>query len=113
MVDLDKIEHIYIIPGVTDMRLGIFGLRKLIIEMFELEPNSLYMFCSKNRNQVKLIESSDYSIWLYQNKLVHGRFIWPMDGEKSELTREQLKLIIEGSGLIDSIENKGKKVSFF
>lgn len=113
MVDLEKIEHIFIIPGITDMRLGIFGLRKLLIETSGLESNSLYMFCSKNRNQIKLIENSDSSIWLYQNKLIHGKFMWPMTGEKSELTKDQLKWIIEGSGLVDSIENKGKKVSFF
>lgn len=113
MVDLKNIEHIYIFPGLTDMRLGIFGLRKLISETSKLETNSLYIFCSKNRNQVKLIEISDSSIWLYQNKLVHGKFLWPKIGEKTELTRNQLKMIIEGSGLVDSIENKGKKTSYF
>ena len=113
MVDLKNIEHIYIFPGLTDMRLGIFGLRKLISETSKLETNSLYIFCSKNRNQVKLIEISDSSIWLYQNKLVHGKFLWPKIGEKTELTRNQLKMIIEGSGLVDLIENKGKKTSYF
>ena len=113
MVDLKNIEHIYIFPGLTDMRLGIFGLRKLISETSKLQTNSLYIFCSKNRNQVKLIEISDSSIWLYQNKLVHGKFLWPKIGEKTELTRNQLKMIIEGSGLVDSIENKGKKTSYF
>lgn len=113
MVDLKNIEHIYIFPGLTDMRLGIFGLRKLISETSKLETNSLYIFCSKNRNQVKLIEISDSSIWLYQNKLVHGKFLWPKIGVKTELTRNQLKMIIEGSGLVDSIENKGKKTSYF
>lgn len=113
MVDLEKVQHIYIFPGVTDMRLGIFGLRKLVMEIATLETNSLYIFCSKNRNQVKLIETSDSSTWLYQNKLVHGRFLWPTVGEKSELTKEQLKLIVEGAGLVGSIENRGKKTSFF
>ena len=113
MVDLENIEHIYIFPGLTNMRLGIFCLRKLIIETSKLEPNSLYIFCSKNRKQVKLIEILDSSIWLYQNKLVQGKFLLPMVGEKSELTKKQLKLIIEGSGLVDSIEKKGKKNHIF
>ena len=113
MIELKNIEHIYIFPGLTDMRLGIFGLRKLIIETSELESNSLYIFCSKNRNQVKIIEVNDSSIWLYQNKLYHGKFLWPKEGEKSELTKDQLKWIIEGSGLVDSIENKGKKTSYY
>ena len=33
MIELNNIEHIYIFPGLTDMRLGIFGLRKLIIDL--------------------------------------------------------------------------------
>lgn len=113
MIELKNIEHVFIFPGLTDMRLGIFGLRKLIAETSQLEVNSLYMFCSKNRNQVKIIEITDSSIWLYQNKLIHGKFMWPKVGEKSELSKEQLKYIIDGSGLIDSIENKGKKTSFY
>lgn len=113
MVDLEKVQHIYIFPGMTDMRLGIFGLRKLIIEIATLETNSLYIFCSRNRNQVKLIETTESSTWLYQNKLVHGKFLWPTIGEKSELSKDQLRMIIEGAGLVGSIETKGKKIAFF
>ena len=54
MIDLSKIDHIYIYPGLTDMRLGMFGLRKKILENSELELASLYMFCSMSRNQIKI-----------------------------------------------------------
>lgn len=108
MIDLTKIEHIFIYPGLTDMRLGMFGLRKKILETSELEMNALYMFCSMNRNQIKIIEITNSSTWLYQNKLIHGKFIWPMKGDKAEL-----KLIIEGVGLIKSIENKNNNISLF
>lgn len=113
MIDLSKIEHIYIYPGLTDMRLGMFGLRKKILENSELVIGSLYMFCSMNRNQIKIIEVTNSSTWLYQNKLVHGKFIWPMKGDKAELSKDELKLIIEGAGLIKSIENIGKNISLF
>ena len=113
MVDLNKIEHIYIYPGLTDMRLGIFGLRKKILETPEIEINSLYMFCSMSRNQIKIIEATNSSTWLYQNKLIHGKFVWPMKGDKAELTKGELKLIIEGAGLIKAIEHKGEKISLF
>ena len=113
MIDLSKIEHIYIYPGLTDMRLGIFGLRKRIMETSDIKEHSLYMFCSMKRNQIKIIEATATSIWLYQNKLIRGKFMWPMRGDKTELSREQLKLIIEGSGLIKSIEHKGEEISLF
>ena len=113
MIDLTKIEHIYIYPGLTDMRLGIFGLRKKTLENSTLEINSLYMFCSMNRNQIKVIEVTASSAWLYQNKLMHGKVIWSTKGDKVGLTIEELKLIIEGAGLIKSIENKGQNISLF
>lgn len=113
MIDLSKIEHIYIYPGLTDMRLGIFGLRKKILETSELEVNALYMFCSMSRNQIKIIEVTNSSTWLYQNKLLHGKFIWPMKGNKAILTKDELRLIIEGAGLIKSIEHKGDNISLF
>ncbi len=113
MVDLSKIEHIYIYPGLTDMRLGIFGLRTKILETAELEVGSLYMFCSKSGNQIKILEITNSSTWLYQNKLIHGKFIWPMKGDKAELSKEELKLIIDGAGLIKSIEHKGENISLF
>lgn len=113
MIDLAKVEHIYIYPGLTDMRLGIFGLRKKILETSDLETNSLYMFCSMSRNQIKIIEVTNSSTWLYQNKLIHGKFVWPTKGDKAELSKEELKLIIEGAGLIESIENKGQNIALF
>lgn len=113
MVDLNKIEHIYIYPGLTDMRLGIFGLRKKILETSEMEINSLYMFCSMSRNQIKIIEATNSSTWLYQNKLIHGKFAWPMKGDRAELTKGELKLIVEGAGLIKAIEHRGEKISLF
>lgn len=66
-----------------------------------------------NRNQIKIIEITNSSTWLYQNKLIHGKFIWPMKGDKAELTKDELKLIVEGAGLIKSIENKGNHISLF
>ena len=113
MIDLSKIKHIYIYPGLTDMRLGIFGLRKRILETGEIENHSLYVFCSMKRNQIKVIEVNDSSIWLYQNKLIHGKFMWPVKGDISTLTKDELKLIIEGAGLIKSIEHKGEATSLF
>lgn len=42
MIHLDKIKSIYIYPGTTDFRNGIYGLRKLIGP--EMETQCLYIF---------------------------------------------------------------------
>ena len=78
-----------------------------------MEINSLYMFCSMSRNQIKIIEATNSSTWLYQNKLIHGKFAWPMKGDRAELTKGELKLIVEGAGLIKAIEHRGEKISLF
>lgn len=114
MIGLDNIKHIFIYPKLMDMRLGIYGLRKKIIETENtIEMNSLYMFCSKSMNQIKILEVNLSSTWLYQNKLIKGKFIWPEKGDKSEISKEDLKLIIEGSALIKRIEQLDENISLF
>ena len=65
MVDLNEIKHIYIFPGIAEMRLGIYGLRKKLIESEgEIKPDSIYLFCGKSKNQIKMIQTNEQSIWL-------------------------------------------------
>lgn len=115
MIDLSDIKHIYIYPGKTDMRLGIFGLRKLLLEENQnIEEDALFLFCGVSRNTIKVVHCTNNSIWLYQNKLVKGKFLWPERGDKSQITKEQLKLIFLGISFVKSIENKQtKSVDFY
>ena len=114
MVDLSGIEHLYIFPGVTDMRLGIYGLRKILIGIEgEIKTDSIYLFCGKSKNQIKMIQTNEQSIWLYQNKLIKGKFAWPEKGDKTDLNREQLLMILNCMSLISEIENKGKHFSMY
>lgn len=39
--------------------------------------------------------------------------MWPTKGSKAELNKEELRLIIDESGLIKFIEHKGEIVSLF
>lgn len=114
MVDLSEIKHIYIFPGITDMRLGIYGLRKRLIEIEgEIKSDSIYLFCGKSKNQIKIIQTNEQSIWLYQNKLVKGKFAWPEKGKKTDLNKEQLIMILNCMALINKIENKGAHFSMY
>ena len=109
MIDLNKVKHIYVYPGPTDMRLGIYGLRTLILSSEErIEPNSLYVFCGSERKCIKIIEVTEGSIWLYQNKLIKGKFVWPNLRRREKVSREELMAIILGVSLVKSIENRGK-----
>jgi len=47
MVDLSKINKVFLFPGITDMRLGINGLRNNIPD---IENDCLYVFCNRKRS---------------------------------------------------------------
>lgn len=114
MIDLSKINHIYLYPVLTDMRLGIYGLRLKIIAMEnKIDQESLYIFCGKNKNQIKIIETTKTSIWLYQNKLFKGKFIWPDLSEKKSLSKKELDYLINGISVIRSLENRESSSSLF
>jgi len=109
MIGLKDIEHIYLYPGKTDFRLGMYGLRKLIGEP---KPHCLYVFASKSMSAIKVIETEEHACWLYQKKLFKGKFQYPAEGGKSELTKEEISYIIEGVSLVARIESKGKKTNY-
>jgi hypothetical protein len=109
MIELQGIEHIYLYPGKTDFRLGMYGLRKLIGES---KPRCLYVFASKSMSAIKIIETEEHACWLYQKKLFKGKYQYPSDGNVSELTKEEIAYIIEGVSLVARIESKGKKTDY-
>lgn len=113
MIDLNNIDDIFLYPGFTDMRLGLYGLRRHIIEIEDLNENTLYMFCGKKKNQIKIIHVDGNSVWLYQNKLLSGKFIWPEKGDKASLTKDQLRIIIQGLSLVTSIEKGSATIDLY
>lgn len=109
MIDLRSIEHIYLYPGKTNFRLGMYGLRKLI---GDAKPHCLYVFASKTMSAIKIIEAEEHACWLYQKKLFIGKFLYPSSGNVSELNKEEILYIIEGVSLVTKIESKGKKTNY-
>lgn len=106
MIDLDRIKNIYIYPGTTDFRNGIYGLRKLIGP--EIETQCLYVFANKTFSSIKIIETEENAIWLYQKRLTRGRFQYPKSGDRSLLTKGEIRVILDGISLINRIESKGR-----
>lgn len=102
MIDLSKIKHVYLYPGKTDFRYGINGLRRIIANHIEI--NSLYVFCNYDLTQLKILEVEDNAIWLYQKKLLRGKFNYPSCGNTSSLSVDEIKFIIDGMNLIHKIE---------
>ena len=77
MIDLSKIEGIYLYSGYTDLRMSINGLSILAQSLYKLDElkHKLFIFCSKKKDNIKIIELDYDGFWLYQKKLFKGKFL--------------------------------------
>ena len=71
--------QVYIAPGVTDMRKAINGLSLLVSDQLELDPfsGSLFAFCNRKRDIVKILYWNRNGFCLWQKRLEKDRFRWP------------------------------------
>jgi len=105
MISLSNIESIHIACGPTDLRKSIDGYALIIQEKFHLSPftSSLFMFCNKGKDKIKIIHFEDNGFWLYYKRLEKGKFKWPKNkDELITIDQRQFRWLLEGL----SIEQK-------
>ena len=101
-VDMLKFDgkRVYLSCGVTDMRKSINGLMSIVQDSFNLDPftESVYVFCNKSRNRIKILEWDGDGFWLYFKRLEKGRFRWPQPGKEATMNfePEELKILLSG-----------------
>ncbi len=104
MIDLSKIENIYVYAGVTDMRKGITGLLGLASSIIERKDmaHRLFIFCGKDKRNIKILEMDYDGFWLYQKRLVTGKFKWPNENDNSSLIidKRQFQWLLDGLSMI-------------
>lgn len=108
MFKVTDTHQVFLYPGITDFRLGIYGLRKLIGN--DARRGSIYIFANKTLSSIKVIEIETNAVWLYQKKLHRGKFSYPRSGNVFSLSSEEVSFIIEGVSLINKIETNGQKI---
>lgn len=120
MIDLTDIKDVYLYSGFIDFRYGILGLTSVVCSSFGGIPpkDTLFLFCNKNRNQVKLLQFDDTGIWLYQKKLNNTKFVYPntpfSTQNKNKITTSELKIILSGLDFIKKIEGKlDKQITYY
>ena len=99
MIDLSTINKIYIIPGSTDLRIGIDGYASIIQVIFKNNPfdGSLYMFCNKQHNKLKILHFEDSGFWLYYKRIETGTIKWPKDeNDIKQINFKQFRWLLEG-----------------
>lgn len=95
-------KSIFLYSDSVDFRKGIKSLSNMIHTSY---PNtsltdSLFIFFSKDKRQVKILEVEDDDIWLYQNRLNNARFVFPKCDKTIKIDSNQLKLILKSIELI-------------
>ncbi len=98
LIDLSKVS-IFVRPGITDMRKQINGLSILAEDEMKKDSGSgsLFLFCSRNKKNIKCIYWDRNGFCMWQKKLEKDRFPWPMTEEDTkEINLEQLKLLLNG-----------------
>lgn len=95
----DKLDHVYIACGKTDLRRGIDGLVAIIQLEFKLDPfsKSLFLFCGRRTDRIKaIVYDGDGFILLYK-RIERGKFRWPRTPEEArEVTHQQFRWLTEG-----------------
>jgi len=91
----------YLACGATDMRKSINGLAAIVEGSFKLDPfgGSLFVFCNRNRDRLKILEWDGDGFWLHFKRLEKGHFRWPGEGDTKtmDLSGEELDILLGGS----------------
>lgn len=100
MLSRDLHDKVYLAVGSTDMRKSINGLAAIVQEAFELDlfSASLFVFCNKRRDKIKILQWENCGFWLYYRRLEKGRFQWPetVDHKVLSITRRELNWLLDG-----------------
>lgn len=93
---------VYIAVGATDMRKSVNGLSLLVEEQFELDlfSGSLFAFCNRKRNIVKILYWAGNGFCIWMKKLEEEIFRWPeSEHEVMEISSKALSWLLDGLDL--------------
>lgn len=102
MIGTSAAVKVYIALGATDMRKSINGLSLLVEEQFELDlfTGSLFAFCNRRRDIVKILYWADNGFCIWMKRLEEDVFRWPdSEQEVMEISREALNWLLRGLDL--------------
>ena len=98
MLNINKVDKVYLACGVTDLRKNIDGLSLIVQTNFNLDPfeKALFVFCNRQMNKLKILHF-DEGFWLYYHRLERSKFKWPMSKEEAlKVSINELKWLLKG-----------------
>jgi transposase len=107
-------KRVYLACGHTDMRKSINGLAAIVEGSFKLDlfDGSMFVFCNRNRDRIKILEWDGDGFWLYFKRLERGRFRWPDSAESQTMTLSgnELHLLLGSPRVIQKIKRQEVKI---
>lgn len=107
LTDFSKTQ-IYLKTGVTDMRKSINTLSIVVQGEMKLDlfSKSIFIFCNRKRDIVKILYWDKNGFCLWQKKLEKHKFQWPeSEQEVMETTEYKLQWLLKGIDLTRTHEN--------
>jgi transposase len=93
-------QRVYLASEPIDLRKSIDGLAAIVQLCFNLDPfsSSLFVFCNKHRNKVKILEWKHCGFWLHYLRLEKGKFQWPTSNgtDTIHIDLRQLHWLLDG-----------------
>lgn len=98
MIELKNINKIYISPGYTDLRGGVDTFILLVKNKLNQDPfdNSLYIFCNKTRDKIKILHFEQNGFWIYYKRFETGKIKWPINEFDLSITSDEFILLLDG-----------------
>lgn len=99
MMNLFVNARVYLALGVTDLRKSINTLSIVVQEQMggDLFSGSLFAFCNRRRDIVKILFWDRNGFCLFQKRLEKDRFKWPESSEEGmSLTQRELMWLLDG-----------------
>lgn len=103
--------QVYLASGSTDMRKSIDGLAAIVQISFSLDPfsTSLFVFCNRGRNKLKILQWENNGFWLYYKRLEKGKFHWPEENNNSSpinISQRELNWLLDGLEIVQKHAHK-------
>jgi transposase len=102
MLTFSTEQRVFLACGSTDLRKSIDGLAAIVQQSFSLDPfsSSLYVFCNRECNKLKILYWDHNGFWLYYRRLERGRFQWPSAKEAIlTISSRELRWLLDGLSL--------------
>jgi transposase len=99
MISLSSFEGIYLCREFVDFRKSIDGLSAAVEAMeFDVFKRSLFIFCSRRRNRLKILYWDRTGFALWYKRLEKDKFPWPKNDTQDVLAldAEKLRWLLSG-----------------